>query len=204
MLPWLLVPAAYLLGSVSFAWFAGRLNGVDLRTVGSGNLGATNAGRVLGGRWFAFVFAGDVLKGFLPLLAGRLLDADCWLLLALAAAAVVGHVFTCFHRFKGGKAVATSLGCLAGLVPAVAGLTLALWLLLWTAGWLLFKATRANAVGPASVLAALAVPGLRWLTCAQPLAPAEAPVTWFLIALAVLVVGKHHSNIRKLFARKAA
>lgn len=200
---WLLVPAAYLLGSLSFAWIAGRINGVDLRTVGSGNLGATNAGRVLGGRWFAIVFAADVAKGLAPVLAGRLVGGDAWLLLALAAAAILGHVFTCFHGFKGGKAVATSLGCLAALVPAVAGLGLGVWLLAWTAGWLLFRTSRANAVGPASVLASLAVPGLRWLTCAQPLAPAEAPVTWFLVALSALVVGKHHSNIRKMFARPA-
>src|SRR5258705_510268 len=121
-LPWLLPMAAYLLGSVSFAWIAGRLNGIDLRQHGSRRLSATNAGRVLGREWFFFVFALDVAKGWAPVYVvdqslGR--GGDTLLLLSVGAAAVLGHVFTCFHGFKGGKAVATSLGVLIALLPLV-------------------------------------------------------------------------------------
>lgn len=198
---WLLVPAAYLLGSFSAAYWAGRCKGIDLRQHGSGNLGATNAGRVLGGKWFAVVFLADVFKGALPVAAAKLLHGDAWLLIAVAAAAVLGHVFTCFHGFKGGKAVATSLGALIALVPIVAGLGFGVWLLAWTLGWTVFRATRSAAVGPASVIGALAIPPLRLLTEPAPWSAAQLPVTGFLIALAVLVIAKHHANIRQMFAK---
>ena len=204
MTTWLLLPLAYLLGSLSPAYWAGRLNGIDLRTRGSGNLGATNAGRVLGGRWFAIVFAADLLKGVLPVLAARLLDpAHAWLGIAAAAAVVLGHVFTCFHGFKGGKAVAASLGALAALAPLVAAGVLAIWLAAWTLGWTAFRRSRSAAVGPASVLAALAVVPLRLATCAAPWSAGELPLSGFLIALSALVVAKHHRNIRELLHRPA-
>jgi len=198
---WMLVPAAYLLGSFSAAYWAGRFNGKDLRQHGSGNLGATNAGRVLGGKWFAVVFLADVFKGAIPVAAAKLLGGDAWLLIAVAAAAILGHVFTCFHGFKGGKAVATSLGALIALVPMLAGLCFVVWMLAWILGWTVFKATRSAAVGPASVLGALAVPPIRLLTEPAPWTAAQLPVTGFLIALAVLVVAKHHANIRRMFAK---
>ena len=206
---WLLIPITYLLGSVSFAYLAGRVNGVDLRQHGSGNLGATNAGRVLGGKWFAVVFVGDVLKGFLPVLAAHLLPCPAeqrpWLLLATAIAAILGHVLTCFHGFKGGKAVATSLGVLAALVWPVAVVGLGVWLIAWVVGWKLGKLGKAGAVGLASVIAALAVPPTRlFLTaaCPEPWSTDETPITVFLILLAALVVVKHRANLQKLFQPK--
>jgi glycerol-3-phosphate acyltransferase PlsY len=95
VLSWLIIPVAYLLGSLSAAYWAARLKGIDLRKHGSGNLGATNAGRVLGGRWFAIVFSADVLKGLAPVaVAHQVPLADeaqrGWLLVATAAAAVLG------------------------------------------------------------------------------------------------------------------
>src|SRR5882724_6812016 len=130
--PWLMALAAYLLGSVSFAWIAGRLNGIDLREHGSHSLGATNAGRVLGREWFFLVFALDVAKGWAPVYVvdhslGR--GGNTVLLLLVGAAAVLGHIFTCIHRFKGGKAVATSLGVLIALLPLVAAISFSVWLL---------------------------------------------------------------------------
>lgn len=199
--------AAYLLGSVSPAWIAGRVRGIDLRQHGSRNLGATNAGRVLGRRWFFIVFACDVLKGLLPVLAARWLaterfaDDAAWLPLATAAGAVLGHSFTCFHGFKGGKAVATSLGVLIGLMPLVAGAAFGCWLLAWILGWLVLRLPRSEAVGPASVLAAIAVPVLRATLEPQPWAPAQLPLTCFAILLATLVVVRHRSNLRRLVAR---
>ncbi len=206
---WLLIPITYLLGSVSFAYLAGRINGVDLRQHGSGNLGATNAGRVLGGKWFAAVFSADVFKGFLPVLAAHLLpcppEQRSWLLLATATAAILGHVLTCFHGFKGGKAVATSLGVLAALVWPVAAIALGVWVIAWGLGWKLGKLGKAGAVGLASVIAALAVPPTRLfltITCPEPWSPNELPITIFLILLAALVVIKHRANLQKLFQPK--
>jgi glycerol-3-phosphate acyltransferase PlsY len=204
---WLLVPLAYFLGAVSFAWFAGKLKGVDLRQHGSGNLGATNAGRVLGTRWFVFVFAGDVLKGLLPVLAAQLLpcppEQRSWLLLATGAAAITGHILTCFHGFKGGKAVATSLGVLAALVWPVAASALGVFLIIWLIGWKIAGLGKAGAVGISSVSAATATPIARVLICPEPWSAHEIPITVFLILLAIVVVAKHRSNLQKLFFRTA-
>ncbi len=196
----LLVLAAYLLGSVSFAWFAGKLTGRDLRKEGSGNLGATNAGRVLGGRWFAFVMAGDLLKGLLPVLAAGMVSNLWWLPLAAAGGAVLGHIFTCFHGFKGGKAVATTLGVLIGLAPLTAGLIFATWLSTWLLGWTVFRLKRSDAVGPASMLAALSgLPFHLWLGRRPPLEPGLS-ICVGLLALAIL--WRHRSNLRKLIGAK--
>ena len=124
--------ASYLLASISFAWLAGKLNHIDLRQHGSGNLGATNAGRVLGWWWFVAVFALDLGKGLLPVLALRhlvdvtgvapdQLQSFQMLQIGVGAAAVLGHALL-YHRLRGGKAVATSLGVLIGVVPLVAAI----------------------------------------------------------------------------------
>lgn len=199
---WLLVPAAYVLGSVSFAWIAGRIKGIDLRQHGSGNLGATNAGRVLGWHWFAMVFTLDLAKGLLPALLATTSGHE-WLPIAVAAASVLGHVFTCFHGFKGGKAVATSLGVLIGLAPAAAGITFGSWMLVWTVVWALLRLGKSDAVGPASIVAAaVVVPA--YLVTARPV---QAPTLGFLALLAALVLLKHRSNlikfVRQMRERKA-
>ena len=205
---WLLIPLTYFLGSVSFAYLAGRAKGIDLRQHGSGNLGATNAGRVLGGRWFAVVFIADVLKGLLPVSTAHVLSCPPeqrpWLLLATAAAAILGHVLTCFHGFKGGKAVATSLGVIAALVWPVALVGLGVWLLVWLLGWQLGKLGKAGAVGLASVIAALAVPPARLWLSSEPWSSTQLPITIFLILLASLVVIKHRANLQKLFQPKSS
>ena len=205
--------AAYLLGSISFAWIAGRCKGIDLRAHGSGNLGATNAGRVLGGGWFAAVFCADVGKGVLPVLLARSLpatfavDADVTehqiLQIAAGGGAILGHVFTLFHRFRGGKAVATSLGVLIGLMPALAGLCALTWGLAWAVGACLLHASRSAAVGPASVAAALAAPAWWWLLIADPLAEGARLRTAFVVLLSVLVVVRHRGNIARLCTRRA-
>lgn len=208
----LLILCSYLLGSVSFAYLAGRLKGIDLRQHGSCNLGATNAGRVLGAKWFVIVFILDVLKGVLPVLAAQALanepdfppDQRSWLLLATATAAILGHVFTCFHGFKGGKAVATSLGALIALMPWVACITFGVWLLAWLSCWLAGRLGKAGAVAPASIIAAISAPVAYFILTAAPWATAAMPMTIFLLLLAILVVIRHHSNLRKLFSTKAS
>lgn len=121
--------AAALAGSIPFSWLLGLANGVDIRKHGSGNVGATNLGRILGRKWFAMGFTLDMLKGFLPVFfAGRAMGAagtfeispsDSWLWLATVVAAVLGHMFSPIVGFKGGKGVATGLGAVLGVFPAL-------------------------------------------------------------------------------------
>ena len=202
---WLLVPGAYLLGSVSFAWLAGRAKGIDLRRAGSGNLGATNAGRVLGKGWFLAVFIADLLKGLVPVMIAKDLaahhGASGSLPIAVGAAAIIGHVFTCFFAFKGGKAVATSLGVLTGLLLDVAAISLGIWILAWTVSYLLLRKS-SDAVGPASVIAAAAMPFVYLARYPDPWSLLAIPMTLFLFVLSALVVVKHRSNIAKLLRRR--
>lgn len=216
---WLLVPATYLLGSISFAYWAGRIRGKDLRKEGSGNLGATNAGRVLGKAWFFIIFTLDLAKGLVPVVLAQQLDvmrvavpdgptvmqSGGWLVMATAVAAILGHSFTCFHGFKGGKAVATSLGVLIALVWPVAVACFVVWLLVWTVGVSAFGAKFAEAVGPASVLAAIAAPIAHLATCpGRPWQPPYVFITVFVIAVSCLVVVRHRSNIAKMFGRSGS
>ncbi len=204
---WLLVPAAYLLGSVSFAWFAGRIKGIDLRQHGSGNLGATNAGRVLGKGWFLAVFTADLLKGLLPVMYAMDLaarhEASGSLPVAVGAAVIIGHVFTCFFAFKGGKAVATSLGVITGLVLKVAAVVLGIWILIWALAYAILRKP-SEAVGPASVVAALALPFVYLAIYPDPLSLLAIPQTLFMFLASALVVVRHRSNIAKLLKKRTA
>jgi glycerol-3-phosphate acyltransferase PlsY len=202
---WLLLPLTYLLGSVSFAWLAARSRGIDLRQHGSGNLGATNAGRVMGRKWFFIVFGADVAKGLLPVLVALWLverhGAHASLPVLTAAAAILGHSFTCFHGFKGGKAVATSLGVLIGLVHVAAAITFGIWVLAWALAYTVAGLKPSDAVGPASVVAALTMPFAHLATYPQPWAVLNLPLTIFLFLIAALVIVRHRSNIAKLMRR---
>jgi len=131
MPPWpLFIAIAFLAGSIPFGFLIGAARGVDLRTVGSKNIGATNLGRVLGRRYFFLCFFLDMLKGLIPtaivgwqtgLLGEFSIPADqAWWWLAVMAAAVLGHMYTPWLGFKGGKGVATGLGAMLGLFPALA------------------------------------------------------------------------------------
>ncbi len=117
------VIAAYLIGGIPFGLLLGFMRGVDIRTQGSGNIGATNAGRVLGMRYFWYAFVLDFLKGFAPVLVVDLIvrhwHGPVWLPLVTAAAAICGHVFPCYLRFKGGKGVATTFGVVMGVWPVL-------------------------------------------------------------------------------------
>jgi glycerol-3-phosphate acyltransferase PlsY len=208
MIPWLLLPATYLLGSVSFAWIAGRIRGIDIRQHGSGNLGATNAGRVLGRKWGFAVFVADVLKGLLPVLFALWLvesqGASGSLPVATAAAAILGHSFTCFHGFKGGKAVATAIGVLTALVHVVAAITFCTWVVTWAICFSIFRMSPSAAVAPASVMGALITPFGHLYTYPEPWALLNLPLTIFIILLSALVVVRHRSNIQRLFSGQAA
>lgn len=199
---------AYLLGSVSFALILGRVNGVDIRTFGSGNVGATNLGRALGKKWGILCFLLDVAKGFIPVLGyyfttlagygiesvGPATAALLWL--AIGVAAVLGHVFPFYLKFKGGKGVATSLGALLGFWPVLtvpALLSVVIW----------YAVTKATAyVGLASVVAAASMPILTLVGClVLRYSPGETAVyTTVCAALAALIIFRHRSNLAKLRA----
>ena len=117
-----LIIGAYLLGAVPVGFILARSRGIDLRTVGSGNIGATNLGRALGRKWAVVCFVLDALKGFVPTLAGRWVvgagtptvgELFGWQ--AAGCAAIVGHMFPVYLRFRGGKGVSTGMGMLMGL-----------------------------------------------------------------------------------------
>ena len=175
--------AAYLLGSIPFALIAGRLNGVDLRAVGSGNLGATNVFRTLGRSWGIAVMVLDIAKGAAAVLLADWLAGGSWWPIAAGALAILGHVFPVWTGFRGGKGVAVGAGALIGLVPAASGVLILLWLLL---------VVTTRYVSVASIVAALAAAPLAWAF--------GAPWSYvgFIAAAALFVIWKHRENVRRL------
>ena len=119
----ILIVGAYLLGSIPFGLLIAKAHGKDLRSIGSGNIGATNVSRALGRRWAGFCFLLDVLKGLVPMLAaGKIISSpptavELLFVLVVGCAAVAGHIFPIYVKFKGGKGVATSFGVAMGLWP---------------------------------------------------------------------------------------
>lgn len=214
-LQWLLcIAGAYLVGSIPFGLLIGKARGVDVRQHGSKNIGATNVGRVLGRPWGYFCFTLDVIKGATPvLLAGwitQTLGDDSasattllwWL--AVAASAVMGHIFPVWLRFKGGKGVATGFGVLAAIYPGLTWPAL-LALVIWV---IAVKITRYVSV--ASIVASLSIPISACLGCLLrgdgTIAQSAETLTreWPLVAisasLALIVVWKHRANIARLRA----
>lgn len=181
---WLLAVLAYLLGSLSFAILLSRLaGGPDPRASGSGNPGATNMLRVAGKKLAVMTLIGDLLKGLLPILIAKLLGLNLHQQAWVGLAAVIGHLYPLYFRFRGGKGVATAAGMLLGLYPPAALLALAAWALV-------FLLTRTSSL--ASLIATpLTLPLLAWQ---QPAALLPACV------LTGLIVWRHRSNLRDLFA----
>ena len=192
----LLIVCAYLLGSVPFGYLIAKaVRGIDIREVGSGNVGATNVGRTLGRNWGMLVFLLDLLKGFLPTLAALVLHGRSIGAPALPAgaaltgfAAVAGHNWPIFLKFKGGKGMATSCGVFLAAFPL--GLLIALGV--WVAATAI---TRYVSVGSMAAAAAL-------LACTLLLGRDPFGAGRFLTALAavaaVLSVVRHRSNLARL------
>lgn len=191
---WIVCTVAYLVGSVPFGLlFARWVKGVDLRQIGSGNIGASNAGRALGRGWAIAVFTCDFLKGLVPVVLIALVPGLAqepahvpMLQLFAGTAAVLGHCYSIYLRFQGGKAVATGCGAIVGVdwrVFVIGGLV-----------WLLTRrVTRYN--GLASILMSLSWPVSAWML------DRENPE--FLLGtslLALLILVRHRSNIRRMLA----
>ncbi|TMQ59098.1 MAG: glycerol-3-phosphate 1-O-acyltransferase PlsY [Candidatus Eisenbacteria bacterium] len=189
----------FLLGGLPSGLWIGRARGVDLRTAGSRNVGATNAYRVLGARWGILVFALDAAKGFLaaliPVLLVRAAGGDAspdTLLVAKIAggmAAIVGHVFSPWLGFRGGRGVAASLGVFLAIAPTPTLLALGLWILL-------VLLTRRVSVG--SIGAALAYPFLVLLLLRGD--PHRVLLSVIAAVVALLVIVRHKANIERLLS----
>lgn len=205
----LTVAAAYLLGSIPFGLLIAKAHGKDLRSIGSGNIGATNVSRALGRKWAYFCFVLDVLKGLVPMLAAMHLARPLstqsyaeriivlWLWLAVGCAAIIGHIFPLYVKFKGGKGVATSFGVALGLWPyytLCALVAIVIWLLvvlLW------------RYISLASVCASIAFPLA--LVLAIILSPSWDftylwPILIIATAIPLMVVIRHRQNIKRLLA----
>jgi glycerol-3-phosphate acyltransferase PlsY len=186
VVPVLLLVGAYVLGSFPTGFLLARAQGVDLRKVGSGNIGATNVGRALGRRWGVVVLIVDAAKGFLPVwLAGRLYpDPSRWMLAAVGGAAILGHSFSLFMRLRGGKSVATSLGGALALAPLPALGSFLLYAVL-------LAALRISSIG--SICGVLAFPLLVWI-----LGPRDPAHYAFGLFAAALVIIRHADNLKRL------
>ncbi len=190
---WLLLLVSYLLGSIPFAYLIARAGrGVDLLHVGSGNPGATNVLRVAGPGAAVVVLALDVGKGYLPILVGKTLDVSPWFLGGMGLSAVLGHAFSVFLRFRGGKGVATAAGVFAAVsLPAVA---VSLVIFVAVVAW-----SRYVSLGSMSSVASF--PVVLFFTSRAGLT-AEVPLQLQVSAVlaAVLIVLLHRDNIRRILA----
>jgi glycerol-3-phosphate acyltransferase PlsY len=175
------VVAGAALGSIPFGYVAGRLNHIDIRTKGSGNIGFTNVQRTLGWVWAVPVLVLDIAKGMVPVaLAGRLGLVPP----LVGLGAVLGHVFTPWLRFNGGKGVATTIGVAALLCPRslLAGLGLYLAVLLAT-----------GFISVSSLVLAASLPGLT-----AAFYPHDRALLLFTIGVGAVIVVRHHANLRRL------
>ncbi len=194
----LAVAASYLIGSVPFGYLITRWKKrIDIRTVGSGNLGATNVGRVLGFRYFLVVLLLDLLKGLLPTaafpwLVGKLTGgAPVDLAVLVALAAILGHTFPVYLKFRGGKGVATSLGCVLALDAASCAVAVIAF-----AGVLIV--TRYMSL--ASLVGGLAFAVAHFVREPEPLAREHVALSVFSIGILVLLTARHRTNLARIWA----
>lgn len=189
------VVASYLLGAIPFSYIAGRaVRGIDLREHGSGNLGASNTFRMLGARWAVPVLLLDVAKGFFPVFLAARLDlpgetAAQWLRLAAMASSIVGHMFSPYVRFSGGKGIATAAGAFMALAP---------WAFLgaFVSFSVAFAARRI--VSLASLSGAVTLPV--WVYLAGRVGLSESHWSTLVVStiIMLIIVLKHRSNIQRL------
>ena len=183
------VLTAFFLGSLPFGHWLALVRGIDLRNQGSGNTGATTVGRVLGKKWGIFVFVLDLGKGWIAVALAKSVGnlPETWAV-TVGVFAVLGHVFSPWLGFRGGKGVATSAGILIGLAPLVALGVALIW-------FLAFQMSRTVSV--ASLCAATAFPlFVFWLM------PEQKVFQWISIGMTVLVWFRHRDNLKRLFQGK--
>ena len=185
---------AYLFGSTPFGFLIGKFNGIDIRRVGSGNIGATNIRRALGRDWGILCFALDLLKGLLPVLICQTI-AKNWSIggetagLIAALMTVTGHMWPCWLKFRGGKGVSTTIGTLFAIAPVAVLCALVVWLIVFLT---------ARYVSLASVCSAVTMPLAHAIHCPFRSRPILSPTLLLLAILATLIVARHRGNLKRL------
>jgi glycerol-3-phosphate acyltransferase PlsY len=185
----------YISGAIPFSYIAGRVfGGLDLRRRGSGNLGATNTFRLLGAKIALVVLALDVAKGFIPVAAAPALATSGavpreWLAITAAFFAVIGHMFSVFVRFAGGKGIATTAGAFAALSP---------WPLLLAVVVFAIVFAAKRIVSLASIVSAVVFPFAVFVLDRSGIAPAGWPLRGASVLVTVVVLLKHRSNMKRL------
>ncbi|MDP6479815.1 MAG: glycerol-3-phosphate 1-O-acyltransferase PlsY [Phycisphaerales bacterium] len=210
----LLIIGGYLLGSVPFGVLIARARGVDIRAHGSGNIGATNVGRVLGTRLGVFCFALDLCKGAIPVLvagsthgllgqwAVNIPPATFWLWIVVGLAPLLGHMASIFLGFRGGKGVATAFGAMLAMWPTLgipALIAFAIWLLVMSVTRIVSLASMIAAVmvPAATIVLLLSTPPPEGLSTTELSARILPPITVSLV-VAALVLWRHRVNYRRL------
>lgn len=176
----------FILGSIPFGYLAGRLRGIDIRKQGSGNIGATNVFRQVGTVFGLLVFLCDALKGFLPVFFGLQLGL---VPVVIGAGAVLGHIFTPFLRFRGGKGVSTASGVLLALAP----LSFLSGMVVWLIAVLISSYASVASLAFALLLPAF-VAGARFLRLSE----GRIENLLFTVFIATVIIVTHRSNIRRL------
>lgn len=178
----LLLIASYIIGSIPCGYLIGKLHGVDIRSKGSGNIGTTNAFRVLGPRAGIIVLVCDVVKGLVPVLIAKLLGGPSWGV-AAGLASVIGHNWSLFLAFRGGRGVATGAGVLLALMPKVMLIALGIW-----AAVVLIS----RYVSLGSIIAAVSVPFIAWAY--------HVPAVYYIFAIPapIFIVYRHIQNIDRI------
>ena len=188
---------SYISGAIPFSYIAGRVfGGIDLRQHGSGNLGATNTFRFLGVKVALLVLVADIAKGFLPVFFAASYSPgytipDLWLMYIGGFFAVIGHMFSVFMRFKGGKGIATTAGVFLALAPAA-------FLGAFAVFAVTFGATRIISV--ASMVSSIALPVMVFISQRFGWVSEDRSLLILSGAITVVVLVKHHSNIRRLLS----
>lgn len=192
----LMILGAYLLGSIPWGFLIGKYNGVDVRQVGSKNIGATNVTRCVGKKAGKLCFALDFLKGALPVVAAQYFfkGGRCfeYVVIATLFATVLGHMFPVFLKFRGGKGVSTAAGAIMALTPIPLLIALVVWVVVFLVS---------RYVSLASIAAAAVLPIVAWvfylIGFGSDLARSQG-VLIFLTIIALLAILRHHANILRL------
>jgi glycerol-3-phosphate acyltransferase PlsY len=185
---------SYLVGGIPFSYLAGAWKGIDLREHGSGNLGASNTYRILGGKIALAVLVLDIAKGFLPVLLARTWDVpgqEPLHELAAAVGSVIGHLFSPYLRFSGGKGIATSAGAFMALAPWAFACALAVFAIVFALK---------KIVSLASLSAVVTLPIAVYYMARLGLQPASNDLFYASLVVMLVVLWKHRGNIKRLAA----
>ena len=184
------IAAAYFIGSIPFGFLAGKMRGIDIREHGSGNIGATNVLRTLGKPVGITVLIFDIAKGVVPVMLAQHFSDSSIIPIVAAVATILGHNYTCFLGFKGGKGIATSAGALAPLIPIPLLVAVLVWVIAFFVSRYVSVASIGAALSLPITLGIIFATGKTW----------DSVLFGFTLLLSILAIWRHRSNIQKLRA----